>query len=249
MSSAVLAPTPPVDLPAPIPQTVACDVILAEHEVVVPATAHTLAGFRAWAKSEQFPERGHISLLDWEIVIDMSPEGFETHGKVKVEVEYAIVGLNKKRKLGVYCPDRTLITNAEANLSTEPDGAFLTFKSLEAKRVRLVPREGDGGEYLEVEGTPDWVMEVVSDSSVRKDTVRLRERYHKAGIPEYWLIDARGEEVVFQILVRAEDDYTAAEVSRGGWQTSQVFGRRFRLIRRRGRLGLWEYTLQVKPLR
>ena len=32
-------------------------------------------------------------------------------------------------------------------------------------------------------------LEVVSSSSVRKDTVDLRDRYYKAGILEYWLVD------------------------------------------------------------
>jgi hypothetical protein len=36
---------------------------------------------------------------------------------------------------------------------------------------------------------------------------------------------------------------------RGGWQASRIFSLRLRLVRRRGRLGFWEYTLQVKPLR
>jgi Uma2 family endonuclease len=140
------------------------------------------------------------------------------------------------------------VTNVEANLSTEPDASFATWDSLGAGRVRLVPREGVHGQYLELEGTPDWVLEVVSKYSVRKDTRRLRERYHRAGIPEYWLIDARGDEVVFDLLVRAESDYVS-EVGRGGWQTSPVFGRRFRLVRSRGPLELWQYTLQVKGLR
>src|SRR5256885_8764701 len=47
--------------------------------------------------------------------------------------------------------------------------------------------------YLELEGTPDMVLEVVSESSVQKDTKRLRQLYWQAGIREYWLVDARRE--------------------------------------------------------
>lgn len=229
-------------------KAVACDIILAGQEVVVPAAAHTLAGFRAWATSDDFPERGRISFLDQEIFIDMSPEELETHSMVKAEMGYALLGLNKKSKRGRFFPDGTLVTNVAANLSTEPDATFATWESLESGRVRLVPREGEEGQYIELEGTPDWVLEIVSKSSVRKDTKRLRERYHRAGIAEYWLIDARGADIVFQVLVRGETDYTTS-TGRGGWQASPVFGRRFRLVRRRGRLNLWEYTLEVKPLR
>jgi Uma2 family endonuclease len=225
----------------------ACPVILAERDLVVPPSAHTLAGFRAWATSDAFPERGRISFLDQEIVVDMSPEEIETHAKVKAEITYAIVALNKKLKLGEFYPDGVLLTNVDANLSTEADSAFATWETLESGRVRLIPREGKQGQYIEMEGSPDWVLEIVSEHSVRKDTVRLRERYHRAGIGEYWLIDARAEEIEFTILLHGKGGYREAE-GKKGWQTSPLFKRRFRLVRRRGRRNHWEYTLQVKPL-
>jgi Uma2 family endonuclease len=88
-------------------------------------------------------------------------------------------------------------------------------------------------------------MEIVSKFSVQKDTKSLREKYHRAHIPEYWLIDARGDEIDFQILIWQESGY-ATSAGKGGWQMSPVFNRRFRLIRRKGRMNLWEYTLQIK---
>ena len=45
--------------------------------------------------------------------------------------------------------------------------------------------EGKKGGYVEVEGSPDMVLEVISDSSVRKDDVLLRQGYWDAGIGEY----------------------------------------------------------------
>jgi Uma2 family endonuclease len=81
---------------------------------------------------------------------------------------------------------------------------------------------------LELEGTPDWVLEVVSQSSVAQDTEWLRVSYHRAGIPEYWLIDARFDELSFQVLRRRRDRF-AVVAARGGWCRSQVFGHSFRL--------------------
>jgi Uma2 family endonuclease len=81
------------------------------------------------------------------------------------------------------------------------------------------------------------VLEVVSDSSVQKDTVSLPEVYYRAGILEYWLIDARGAEVDMQILHRGPEKYLPAP-RQAGWQLSEVFGRSFRLERRQGRHGL-----------
>jgi Uma2 family endonuclease len=91
------------------------------------------------------------------------------------------------------------------------------------------------------------VLEVISESSVTKDKTRLREAYHKAGIPEYWLIDARDDKKLsFQILIRRKNGYAAATPDADGWQRSKVFGRAFRLDRVLDEFGLWDYTLHVR---
>ncbi|MBV8232095.1 MAG: Uma2 family endonuclease, partial [Planctomycetaceae bacterium] len=89
-------------------------------------------------------------------------------------------------------------------------------------------------------------LEVVSRSSVAKDTRVLREAYHRAGVPEYWIIDARFNAIDFQVLRHRRDRYVVA-APRGGWHRSSVFGRGFRLERRLNRMGRWRYTLQVAP--
>jgi Uma2 family endonuclease len=102
-----------------------------------------------------------------------------------------------------------------------------------------------GKDYIEFEGSPDWVLEIVSPSSVFKDTVKLRERYHRANIGEYWLIDARDAEVDFQILHHAPNGYRRAPLKRG-WQPSNVFGKQFRLLRIKDRLGDSAFRLEMK---
>jgi Uma2 family endonuclease len=229
-------------------QEAGCAIVVEEQGLRIPASALTLDGFRAWAKSDDFPERGRISFIYPEVFVDMSPEELQTHGKVKIAVSGTLWNFIEKEELGEFYPDRTLVTNETAGLSTEPDGAFATWEALESGRVRLIPREEEPEQFLEVQGTPDWVMEIISNTSVRKDTRRLRETYHRAGIPEYWLIDARGEEIDFQILGYTPAEYVRAP-GRGGWQRSIVFGRMFRLQRRRGRLDYWRYTLQIRAVR
>jgi Uma2 family endonuclease len=87
-------------------------------------------------------------------------------------------------------------------------------------------------------------VEVVSASSVRKDRVLLREAYRRAGVPEYWVIDARGDAIHFDILLLGSDGYFAS-AHPGSTQSSRVFGRAFRLERERDRLGQWRYRLRV----
>jgi Uma2 family endonuclease len=179
------------------------------------------------------------------VFIDMSPEEIQTHALVKVEVCNKVHQLVQKDDLGILLLDRVLVTNEDADLSNEPDGSFISYERVESGAVRLVPRANEADQFLEVQGSPDWVLEIVSDSSVKKDTQDLRERYHAAGIPEYWLIDARGEELEFTLLVAKKGGYAPAPQQKG-WQRSKVFGRWFRLTRKRGRLDLWRYNLQVR---
>ncbi len=227
--------------PAPLPVSGPAD----RFSFRMPANASTLAGFRAWATSPDFPEHVRAAFLDGEVYIDMSNEEWEAHIAVKSEV-YTVVGaLVRDEKLGKFYPDGGLITNEDAGVSNNPDACFLSRSSLRSKRARFVPREGQPGRYWELQGTPDWVLEVVSDSSVQKDTDKLRHAYHVAGIPEYWLVDARGEEIDFRILLWRKNGYVAAPV-KGGWQRSKVFRRDFRFTRRKDEFDLWEYTLELR---
>jgi Uma2 family endonuclease len=212
----------------------------------IPTSALTWTGFRDWATSPDFPDHVRAAFIGEEIYLDMSNEEVEAHVAVKTEV-YAVLGpIVRAEGLGRFYSDGLLISNEPAQVSNNPDASFCSGESLRSGRVRLVPREGKPGRYREIEGTPDWVLEVLSDSSVQKDTERLRVAYHAAGIPEYWLIDARGEEIVFTILHWRKNGYAAAPV-KDGWQRSKVFGREFHFVRRPDEFGLWEHTLEVRP--
>lgn len=213
----------------------------------IPANAVTLAGFRAWTESEEFPEKGvRATFINGEIYLDMSMEDLETHAAVKTETSWVLRGLDRDEERGKFYQDGVYIANVPADVSNKPDAVYFTWDSLDAGRVRLVPAQsGAEGRFVALEGTPDWLMGIVSNSSGKKDLQLLREAYHRAGVPEYWLIDARGDDLVFQILHWRKTGYAAAP-NRDGWQRSRVFGRSFRLIREPGRRGLWRYQLEVQ---
>jgi hypothetical protein len=247
MSSQALRTTPR-PRPQQAPAAAGCTLILPTTAVGVPASAFTLAGFRAWARSEESPPQARLTFLDGEVIIDMSGEELGVHGLVRTAVCGGVHPLVMEDQMGLLYMGGALITNVAANVSNIPDAVLLTYASLDAGRVRAVPGARGPGQLQEFEGIPDWVLEVVSATSVRKDTVLLREAYHRAGIPEYWLIDARREEIDFQILIYRPGGYEAAP-QRGGWQRSPLFRRRFRLVREDARSGFRTYTLQVKGAR
>lgn len=155
-----------------------------ERELVrIPPSAGTLNGFRAWAASDAFPQRGQISFISGEIVVDMSPEHRETHNKIKTEISAQLHRLVRKLDIGVFYSDRTLLSNIAADLTTEPGGLIVLWASRESGRIRDAAGE-NRSEFIEFEGSPDWVLEIVSPSSIRKDTHTLRDAYFAAGIPE-----------------------------------------------------------------
>jgi Uma2 family endonuclease len=214
-------------------------------QVRIPAAAGTLNGFREWAQSDDFPERGFVGLINGNIVIDMSPDEIETHIQVHFAIAKRLSAIVEESDVGDYFPEGVLLTNSRAKLSTVPDGTLIKWSTLESGAVRLIQRKRRPGQYIEIRGTPDLVLEVVSQSSVQKDTVEMPVQYHRAGIPEFWLVDARGEEIDFRILTRRPKKYVRTRVT-GGWSYSPTFERRFRLTRRPNRGGLQNYRLESK---
>lgn len=216
-------------------------------DIAVSPHAHTLEGFRDWVESPDFPERGRISLVQGEVLIDMSPERIDSHNQVKCEVNNVLGPLIKTMRLGRYYPDRALFTNDSVGLANEPDAAFASWETLKSGRLVKVMRNAGSRDSAELRGTPDWVMEIVSPGSVRKDTELLVESYYQAGIREYWLIDARSESLQFTIFVRGQDGYESV-APQDSWLASPVFNRHFRWEREADELGDWLYNLHLREI-
>jgi len=214
--------------------------------IVVPPSGMTLDGFNAWLYSQDFPERGRITFVDGRLIIEMSPERIDSHIRVKGEIGSVIARLVKQERLGEYYADGARFRNAAAGLSAEPDAAFASWDTLKSGKLEPPKDRPQDGKHIELVGAPDWVCEVLSDSSVDKDTNVLFRAYHKSGVREYWLIDARGKEIKFRLFVWAESGYQAVE-PRDDWHVSAVFNREFQLIRYHNEAGNWEYELLSRP--
>ena len=211
-------------------------------DVRIPEWVADLASFRRWADSDEFPEGVRIDYFDGEIWVDASMEQIFWHNQVKTEFTVVLGGLVKTRRLGRYFTDGLRVSHVDADLSAEPDGTFVSAKGLR-ERVRVV--EGAEGGYVELEGSPEMVLEIISDSSVTKDTKRLRKKYWDAEVREYWLADVRGERLDFDIFRHTPNGYVATP-KRGGWLKSNVFGKSFRLTRQVDSLGHPEFTVEVR---
>lgn len=212
-------------------------------QVQVPEWVNDLESFLRWADAPDFPEKGRIWFLKGEVWVDMSKEQVFTHVAVKTEITAVLAALVKRERLGRYWGDGLFLSNVAADVAGKPDGTFVSRAALEANRARLTEGMEEG--YLALEGSPDMVLEVVSRSSVRKDTVTLRQAYWEAGAREYWLVDVRREPLRFDVLRHTARGYSAAR-RRDGWVRSAVFGKSFRLTQEPNGLGHPEYTLEVR---
>jgi Uma2 family endonuclease len=218
-------------------------VVVEDDQVSVADGVVDLESFRRWVGRDDFPETGRICYFKGEVWIDLSWQEVFSHNQLKTELTYALVGVVKARRLGRFFPDGLRLTSLGSKFSVVPAGTFVSTESLRTKRVQLVEAKRNG--YIELEGIPDMVLEVVSPSSVKKDTVDLRELFADAGIPECWLVDARREPLRFEVLHHTAKGYVSTR-KQAGWLGSGVFGQSFRLTQQVNDLGHPEYTLEVR---
>jgi Putative restriction endonuclease len=218
-------------------------VTVIDGKISVPFWVTDIDSFRRWVDCEDFPEAGRIWWLCGEVWADMSKEQIFTHLLVKNEYSYTLTGLAKAGKLGIFFPDGLLLSSFAADFSGKPDGTFISHETLDSDRIRLIEGRDEG--YTEIQGSPDMVLEVVSESSEDKDLVVLFKAYWEAGVREYWLVDVRGGELRFDIFYHAARGF-ATRRKKGGWVKSDVFGKSFRLVQTQNALKHPGYSLQVR---
>ncbi|HVT17984.1 MAG TPA: Uma2 family endonuclease [Thermoanaerobaculia bacterium] len=206
-----------------------------EDTLRIPPGVGTLEGFRRWSWSESFPEHGRIDFLDGELEIDLSPENLFKHGTPKTAIAAALHEQVAATGRGAVFVDATRVVSVDASISVEPDVVAVLWDSLASGRVRRVPvASGEPDSFIELEGAPDLVVEIVSESSVHKDRRRLPPLYARAGIPELWLVDARGprgSDIELGIYHLRPTGYVLAPPDAEGWCDSRLLGRRCRLRR------------------
>jgi Uma2 family endonuclease len=209
----------------------------------IPVSVVDLASFNEWADSGGIPESASASFLDGVIWVDLDTEQLFGHNRVKTRITTVLSTITSGDESGYLFSDGVRLSHEGAHLSTEPDATFVRYEAVRNRRVELI--SGKQGGFVRLDGSPEVVLEIVSNTSVVKDAETLRELYWKAGVDEFWLVDVREGEMVFDILRRGPKGYTATRKRTGGWLPSRVFGRSFRLTTRLDPLGHPDFTLHV----
>src|SRR5690242_2669958 len=113
--------------------------VFVEGETIrVPGWVNDLESFRRWTDDDDFPETGRISYLQGEVWIDMSKEQLFSHNQVKTEFTSVLATFVKAGRLGRYFSDGAYLSNVEADISNQADGAFVSAEALSSRRVRVV---------------------------------------------------------------------------------------------------------------
>lgn len=193
-------------------------------QIVVPAWIIDNASFLQWAESDEAPSRGKIGYFQSQVWVDQTMET-DFHIFIKSEIALTVMNWARENNLGRYYLDGMLFSCPDIQLSSEPDGIFVTADSKAAGKVWL--EKGRSSRVLF--GVPDMVLEVVSKSSKRKDMVLLRELYHQAGVEEYWVVNSLEEQPELVIYRHGSDGFVQVN-NVAGWVKSNVLGASFRLV-------------------
>ena len=191
----------------------------------------TLNEFRRWRHSGVLNDKLNVHYFQGTILVETETEELNSHNLVKGALTACLFPLIQDLDIGVFVGDNMLLTNDEAELSTEPDGMVILRESFLNGRVALTAGEKTGAVATEIVGSPDLVIEIISPSSVRKDLKTMMQSYYRAGIQEYWVIDARKDPIAFTIQARGALQYEGIP-AQDEWCRSPVLNKEFKIIRR-----------------
>jgi Uma2 family endonuclease len=169
----------------------------------------------------------------------------EDHSMLSLMIGGVLALFVVNKSLGRVYGNRMMLSHAAIGLSTEPDCTFVSSEARRKGRVTVRGGRPEEGRAVVIEGTPDMVLEIISPSSVTKDTVELLDLYWRAGIPEYWLVDPRGAKPQLTLHTHTPTGYRAVRPS-GGWRKSTVFGAAFRIVQKTDDLGLPAFILESR---
>ena len=223
--------------------------------LVVPGAAlSSYAAFRAWKLSDDCPGWGKFEWIGNHPRLDVMPESLLTHGFPKADLCRVLANTVAADRRGLYFTDSTTVaapadagaTGTGPRVLCEPDFVFLSHQTIASGRVTLTPKRNREGDFTEIVGPPDLVLEVLSDSSVRKDTIELPADLFALGVTEYWLADARADPPTLTVHTRGDTGFVPRPAGPDGFSRSELLGAAYRLTAQTGESGLREVWAEAR---
>ena len=149
------------------------------------------------------PQGKRAELIDGEIYMMASPSTI--HQRLVMALSNRIYNYidSKQGSCEVFLSPFAVFLNADNEIYLEPDISVICDKS-------KITDEG-------CKGAPDWVIEIVSQSSKRMDYYIKLFRYRTAGVREYWVVDPEKNHVIVYDFEHDEVmDYTFSDKVKAG---------------------------------
>ncbi len=215
-----------------------------DEKLEMPAWVTDHSSYLKWVRSGALPDGLRISYINGHVWIDSMTERAYAHNRLKAWITSVLLPLIEDNNLGAFYTDGMLFTCESEEFSTVPDGIFASQKTIDAARVQLTGGKR-GHKDTELIGTPDLMIEVVSEHSADKELEWLLAKYWAAGIREYWVVDGRQEPLRFTVYRHRPHGYVATRKI-NGWTKSEVLGRSFRFVPSSKQLGHKTHRFEMR---
>jgi Uma2 family endonuclease len=141
-----------------------------------------------------FPDDGkRHEIIDGDHCVTPAPK--TKHQKVSFNLTVAVGSFVKQRGLGLVLAAPSDVILSDDNV-VQPDLLFVS-----TARANIVTEDN-------IRGAPDLVVEIISETTRKKDEVTKRKLYQRFGVQEYWVVDPELETV--KIFRRTQQGYSRA---------------------------------------
>jgi len=141
-----------------------------------------------------FPDDGkRHEIIDGNHTVTPAPK--TKHQKISSNLTVAMGAFVKQRDLGFVLAAPSDVILSDENV-VQPDLLFVS-----TERASIITEDN-------IHGAPDLVVEIISETTRKKDEVTKRKLYERFGVQEYWVVDPELETV--KIFRRTQQGYGRA---------------------------------------
>jgi Uma2 family endonuclease len=149
------------------------------------------------------PDGERAELIDGQIYYMVPPNGL--HQEILAELLTSIKNYIKKKQgsCKVFPAPYAVFLKKDNKTYVEPDISVICDKD----------KLNDKGCF----GAPDWVIEIVSPSSINMDYLKKMLQYERAGVREYWIVDPLKKRITVYNFEQGDmNEYTFQDTVKAG---------------------------------
>jgi Uma2 family endonuclease len=138
----------------------------------------------------EIPEDERYELIEGELL--MTPAPIPNHQRISGRLDFALRKFVIEKELGevFYAPCDVYL---DAENVVQPDILFIS-----KERLNIIGEKN-------IQGAPDLVIEIVSESTAYRDLIQKKRLYSRFGVKEYW-IAVPGEELI-EVYILKDNAY------------------------------------------